>query len=142
MKIAICILSVLLITTIILLILSFKKQREYKEKISSYSNYPELTLDNLEFNRELLSFIDTLIENEIINEKRFDLFLDQKNKNIDVDKVIKDVSTRVFSAIKPEVYVDSKNIITDTYIMSYIQKKTFIICMMYIQNNVASQLQF
>lgn len=140
MKIAICILSVLLITTIILLILSFKKQKEYKEKISSYSNYPELTLDNLEFNRELLSFIDTLIENEIINEKRFDLFLNQKNKNIDVDKVIKDVSTRVFSAIKPEVYVDSKNIITDTYIMSYIQKKTFIFCMMYIQNNVASQL--
>lgn len=139
MKIAIYILSVLLITTIILLILSFKKQREYKEKISSYSNYPELTLDNLEFNRELLSFIDTLIENEIINEKRFDLFLDQKNKNIDVDKVIKDVSTRVFSAIKPEVYVDSKNIITNTYIMSYIQKKTFIFCMMYIQNNVASQ---
>lgn len=142
MKIIIYILSILLVVSIILLIISFRKQKKYKSAILSFSdsNYPELTLDKLEFNKELLSFIDFLIENEIINEKRFDLFLNQKDKNIDIDNVIKDVSTKVFCALKPEVYTDSKNIITETYIMSYIQKKTFIVCMIYIQNNVASQL--
>jgi hypothetical protein len=105
------------------------------------SRIPSLNVNQrLEYNKNLLSFIDDMINLEILNEKRFSIFLNQPDKNLDIDNVLKKISTKVFESIQPELYNDPNNILTSEYIMSYIQKKTFIVCLTYIQNNVASQL--
>lgn len=95
--------------------------------------------DRLRYTQELLSFIDELISIEIINEKRFDIFLDIKNKNLNVDEVIEIVSSNVFNSLTNDIFINKDNILTEKYLMSYIQKKTFISYLTYIKNNMADQ---
>lgn len=102
---------------------------------------PELDIDDrLTYTEHLLTFIDNMIEFEVINEKRFELILGQSDKNLDIDKVLKNVSTKVYESIEKNVYTDPNNILTSKYIMEYIQKKTFIACMSYVQSSVNSQI--
>lgn len=90
--------------------------------------------------RDLLSLIDTLIENEIVNERRYEIFLDKKNNNLDIDNVISSVATNVFESIRKDVITDPNNILTEKQIMRYIQQKTFSLYLMYLKEHVASQL--
>ena len=103
---------------------------------------PELDIDDrLTYTEHLLSFIDNMIEFEVVNEKRFELILGQYDKNLDIDKVLESVSTRVYESIEKNVFTDPNNILTSKYIMEYIQKKTFIVCMQYVQNNTNNQIE-
>lgn len=102
---------------------------------------PTITIDKrLEFNIELLHFIDAMVELEVINQKRFDIFLDKPSKDLDVDRVLQDVSKKIFESLKPEIYTAPDNIVTAEYLMDYIQKKTFITYFTYLKNKVAEQL--
>lgn len=114
----------------------------YEETINELkSSVPTLSIDRrLDYNQNLLLFIDSMIELELVNEKRFELFLNKNDKNLDIDKVLKSISTTVFESLNPDIYTSSDNIVTAEYLMNYIQKKTFMVCMSYIQNNVASQM--
>ena len=114
----------------------------YEETINKLkSSVPTLSIDRrLDYNQNLLLFIDSMIELELVNEKRFELFLNKNDKNLDIDKVLKSISTTVFESLNPDIYTSSDNIVTAEYLMNYIQKKTFMVCMSYIQNNVASQM--
>ena len=62
--------------------------------------------DRLAYNKELILFIDDLVTTELINSKRFDIFLKTDKKNIDFDKILTDVSTNVFEALKPAIFVN------------------------------------
>ena len=123
------------------IIITLSDKKMIKKIESSYKlSKPSLSVDKrLEFNKDLLSFIDMMIELEVFNEKRFELMLNTDDKKLDIDDVIKTVSTRVFESIKPDVFTSNDNIITYKYLMSYIQKRTFIYAMQYVQNNVADQ---
>lgn len=105
--------------------------------------YPEPTMridERLQYNKELIGFIDDLVTTELVNNKRFDIFLKTDKKNIDFDKVLTDVSTNVFDALKPDVFVNPDNILTSDYLMKYIQKRTFLMYFHYIENRVAPSL--
>lgn len=98
------------------------------------------SLDRLNYTKDFCAFIDEMINQEIINIRRFEILLNQPNKNLDVDNVIKEVSSKVFNSIKKELFDDPNNIVTREYLMSYIQKRTVVFYINYINNNVASQL--
>lgn len=104
-------------------------------------NKPTLPIDKqLQYTTDLLAFIDSLVEIELINEKRFSLLLGDKDKNLDFDTVIKNISTRVFESFDKRIFVESDNILTSEYLSSYIQKRTIVVYLGYIQQNVSSQL--
>lgn len=133
---------ILISSSIIYYIVYIIKQNELKKTHQlELSNRPTLTIkQRVELDNSLFEFIDELIELEIVHKRKFEIFLHQKNKNLDIDNVLEDVSLSVFNAIRQDVFTDSNNIVTEKYLMSYIQKKTFISYLMYIENNVASQL--
>ena len=62
-----------------------------------------------------------------------------KNKNLNVDEVIEIVSSNVFNSLTNDIFINKDNILTEKYLMSYIQKKTFISYLTYIKNNMADQ---
>ena len=99
-------------------------------KIEIYGRSP--IVDRMEYNNQLLVLIDTLITVEIINEKKAEILLNKKEKNIDADEVIEYVSKTVFEAINPNVVVHPDNILTSEYIMKYIQKRTVYMVLSYI----------
>ena len=84
--------------------------------------------------KELFSLIDVLIEYEILNNRRFEIFLEKKNKNLDFENVLKDVGKTVFQSISPDVYTDKNNLVTKTCIMQYIQKRVFVEYFSYLKN--------
>ena len=96
--------------------------------------------ERLMYSRELMVFIDDLVTMELINSKRFDIFLKTDKKNIDFDKILTEVSTNVFEALKPEIFVNPENILTEDYLMKYIQKRAFLVYFQYIENKVAPSL--
>lgn len=102
----------------------------------------QLTYDKkLDYNKKLLDFIDNLVTIEIINATRFDLMLDNNKPNkIDADKTIESVATSVFNALKPDIFIGRDTLLQEDYLMKYIQKKTFIVYISYIKENVSSQL--
>lgn len=103
-------------------------------------NIPTLNIhERLQYNEELLEFIDMMITNEFIHKKRFEIFLNEQSKNLDIDKVIQEVSSNVFSCIKPEIFINPNNIVTEKYLLHYIQERTFIISFSYIKEKIVNR---
>lgn len=102
------------------------------------------SIQRLEFTNDLLEFIDKLIDVELLNNKRFDIILDEVNStrkpSIDVNESLTDISTTVFEAIKPDIFVTPYSVLTEDYLMKYIQKRTFIKYMVYLNESVSSKL--
>lgn len=142
--IVICILVTLSSISIALILKCYKKRiKLISETILRDPEPPSATMDGnerIKYTNDLLTFIDNTITSELLNEKRFDIFLRQKNKNLDFDAVLRNVSTNTFNALQEDVIVDPNLIIRSEYLMRYIQKRTFVIYFKYIENNVADQL--
>lgn len=142
--IVICILVTLSSISIALILKYYKKRiKLISETILRDPEPPSATMDGnerIKYTNDLLTFIDNTITSELLNEKRFDIFLRQKNKNLDFDAVLRNVSTNTFNALQEDVIVDPNLIIRSKYLMRYIQKRTFVIYFKYIENNVADQL--
>lgn len=96
--------------------------------------------ERLELTEDLLGFIDGLINDELISRKRNEIFLNTPNKNIDFDTVIKDVSTSVFVGLKEYIFSSSDLIITGDYLIKYIQKRTVLNYLVFIEKNTEGQL--
>ena len=139
-----CILVTLSSISIALILKYYKKRiKLISETILRDPEPPSATMDGnerIKYTNDLLTFIDNTITSELLNEKRFDIFLRQKNKNLDFDAVLRNVSTNTFNALQEDVIVDPNLIIRSEYLMRYIQKRTFVIYFKYIENNVADQL--
>lgn len=139
--IVICILTISLPICIVITIKSYKKKIKNIEEIVSLQKSPSMMGDDrIKYTNDLLLFIDNTITSELLNEKRFDIFLHQQNKNLDFDEVIKKVSSNTFNAIQKNIFMDENLMVTPEYLMRYIQKKTFITYFTYIQKNVSDQL--
>ena len=100
------------------------------QKIETYGR--SAIIDRMEYTNQLLILIDTMITVEIINEKKGEILLNKKEKNIDADEVIKNISDTVFNGISPNVVIHPDNILTSKYIMKYIQKRTVYMVLSYI----------
>ncbi len=116
-----------------------KRSEKFNDVIGNINgileNRPTVPLnERTKYTIELLTLIDNLIDYEIISNRRYEIFLNQKIKSIDVDKEYNEIATNVFSYISPDVFDDPNNIITKDAIMSYIQKRSFVEFMRYIQN--------
>lgn len=117
----------------------------YRKKIFQYNNIvlelkeivdtvPNMRIDErINATKELFNLIDLLIDYEIINNRRFEIYLDKKDTNLNVDQMLKDVSSAVFKFIKTDIFVDKNNIVTYECLFNYIQKRTFVEYFNYIQ---------
>ena len=133
----------------IIIFIYFKKYNNIKNennemmKIINNINNETPTMEineRLEYTKNLLDFIDRLIFDELINEKRFDIFSKKYDKNLNFDEVMTEISTNVFNSIKPDIFIEPNVILTEKSLMRYIQKKTFVSYFTYIEKNVSSQL--
>lgn len=110
------------------------------EPLTIENTQPQLTsIDKIKYTNELFDLIDELIQLELLNRKRFEIFLNEPNKNLDVDQVLKDISTSVYVGLSSDVIIAKDCVVTQDYIMRYIQKKTFIAYFTYLRNNVSDQ---
>ena len=119
--IVICILVTLSSISIALILKYYKKRiKLISETILRDPEPPSATMDGnerIKYTNDLLTFIDNTITSELLNEKRFDIFLRQKNKNLDFDAVLRNVSTNTFNALQEDVIVDPNLIIRSEYLM-------------------------
>lgn len=127
-------LIIIIILSIVCIYLFISRRRLKKVLLSR----PVRTLnprERLNFTTEFLDMITTLINIEIVNHKRFQLLLGQETKNIDYDKTIKEVATAVFEAIKKEFFLENDHILTETYLMSFIQKNTTLVYLQFLNEH-------
>lgn len=88
----------------------------------------------------LLALIDTMIVSEIISRRKYEIFLGEKNKNLDVDNMVRDISQSVFKGLNDNIFENPDNIFTDEYIMAYIQHRTVEQYLSYIKENIAPEM--
>ena len=58
----------------------------------------------------------------------------------DIDKDIEDIARSVFESLRPEVFSDKNLVMTEEYLMKYIQKRTFVAVFTYVDKNVTAKL--
>ena len=104
-------------------------------------NKPTLEIDQrIKCTRELLTLIDDTVSLELINNKRYEIFLSSNVNNRDIDKDIEDIARSVFESLRPEVFSDKNLVMTEEYLMKYIQKRTFVAVFTYVDKNVTVKL--
>ena len=110
--------------------------------INSFNdNKPTLEIgQRIKCTRELLTLIDDTVSLELINNKRYEIFLSSNINNRDIDKDIEDIARSVFESLRPEVFSDKNLVMTEEYLMKYIQKRTFVAVFTYVDKNVTAKL--
>lgn len=104
-------------------------------------NKPTLEIDQrIKCTRELLTLIDDTVSLELINNKRYEIFLNSNVNNRDIDKDIEDIARSVFDSLRPEIFSDKNLVMTEEYLMKYIQKRTFVAVFTYVDKNVTDKL--
>ena len=104
-------------------------------------NKPTLEIgQRIKCTRELLTLIDDTVSLELINNKRYEIFLSSNINNRDIDKDIEDIARSVFESLRPEVFSDKNLVMTEEYLMKYIQKRTFVAVFTYVDKNVTVKL--
>lgn len=126
---------------------NFKENEDLAERINKLELMEEERIKptlpfniRIEASENLLNMIDDLITTEIISARKYEILLNQKNKNLDVDNVISEVASNVFNAMKDDVITSPDCIYNEKFIMSYIQKRTILRYLIYVNNNVADQI--
>lgn len=75
----------------------------------------------------ILSLMDTLIANEVTNALKAYARLGENYKSINTADDIEKISSRIFDSIKKEIFIDNDTIITDEYLMKYINEQTTLV---------------
>ena len=124
-----------------------KKIKEITDKSNQIINEakddgkPTLEIDQrIKCTRELLTLIDDTIALELINNRRYEIFLNANVNNRDVDKDIEEIASNVFNSLKPEIFSDKNLVMTEEYLMKYIQKRTFVAVFTYVDKSVTDKL--
>ena len=124
-----------------------KKIKEITDKSNQIINEakddgkPTLEIDQrIKCTRELLTLIDDTVALELVNNKRYEIFLNANVNNRDVDKDIEEIASNVFNSLKPEIFSDKNLVMTEEYLMKYIQKRTFVAVFTYVDKSVTDKL--
>ena len=136
-------LSIFFIYSIIITIIHIIRSRKWNNIIELLNErvnlIPTLSIkDRVDAMTQLFEVIDILIEYELINNRRYEIFLEKQEKNLDFDNVLEEISKNVFNGIKRDVFTDKNNLVTEQCLMSYIQKRTFIEYFNYLKNKNTS----
>ena len=136
-------LSIFFIYSIIITIIHIIRSRKWNNIIELLNErvnlIPTLSIkDRVDAMTQLFEVIDILIEYELINNRRYEIFLEKQEKNLDFDNILEEISKNVFNGIKRDVFTDKNNLVTEQCLMSYIQKRTFIEYFNYLKNKNTS----
>lgn len=115
-----------------------KKSTEWNFTIGEYKkalqDKPTISIsERILAAQKLFELIDIIIDYSILSDRSYDVLLEKKSKRLDVEESVSRISEQVFKALNPSVFGDVNNIITDEYLMHYIQQKTFVEYFLYIQ---------
>ena len=122
---------------------------QVQEKVDELNEIPEPNMnlnERLTYTKDILEFIDSLIDMELIYAKKDELFLKNSDgesaplKNTDFDQIISTISSNVFAALKEDVYRSPDNILEDTYLLRYIQKRTVLSYLTYVEAKMSNQV--
>lgn len=127
MLIVLFILLIAIIVSIIFMIRSLNK----KSEITSSEEIDKLDNDaKLHFSKELLLFIDNLIEIEINNKLKDEILLHKKIDIREADVDINAIADTVYQALDKKIYSnDNETILNVEYIMTYITRRTLLLYM-------------
>ena len=128
------------ISSIISIIIMKKNNKKMKDRINKLDLPTEPLSVRIASIDSLLPLIDTMISISIISRRKFEIFLNTPNKNLDYDEVIKDVSTEVFEGLRGNIVIDSNLVFSEKYLMKYIIDKTTIAYIGYIKDNISKEL--
>lgn len=149
--------GIAIIVNIVQAILHRKQTKKVAETISAYiasrneeeeqRNLPapieesEIPLsERIATTQAFMEFIETQVKLRIISERRWEIFLKTKNKNLDVDKVIQEVSTDIWKSIHENVKKSSTLIVSEDFLMKFVTDTVTTTYLIYINENVADQL--
>jgi hypothetical protein len=122
---------------------------QVQEKVDELNEIPEPSMnlnERLTYTKDILEFIDSLIDMELIYAKKDELFLKNSDgdsaplKNTDFDQIISTISSNVFTALKEDVYKSPDNILEDVYLLRYIQKRTVLSYLTYVEAKISNQV--
>ena len=147
--------GIAIIVNIVQAILHRKQNKKVAETISAYiasrneetqaalpvMEEPDIPLsERISTTQALMSFIENQVKLRIISERRWEIFLKTKNKNLDVDKVIHDVSMDIWNSIHENVKKSNSLIVDEAFLMKYVTDTVTTTYLIYINENVADQL--
>ena len=72
----------------------------------------------------VLSLINTVINNEVVSVLKTYARLGETYKTMNTADDIEKISTKVFNSIKKELFSDNDTVLTDEYLMTYINERT------------------
>lgn len=130
------ILAIALVTIIIIFINNRKLWNDRLVQLNTIvSNIPNLSIkDRIEATTNLFSIIDLLVDYELINYRKYDIFIEGNPKRIDIDETLEKVSKLVFESFTMDIYIDKNNIVSKECIMRYIKNKVFVELLAYLNN--------
>lgn len=82
----------------------------------------------------VLNLIDTIVTNEVIGALKTYARLGENYKTMNTVDDIAAISKKVFDAIKKEIFSDNDTILTDEYLMTYINERTTLAFLIETQN--------
>lgn len=131
---------ILLITFTVVTILLARKLSKIKKDVRALDLSRDPISKRVESMDSLLKIIDNMITTSIISKRKFEIFLNTPNKNLDYDNVIKEVSTEVLKGLRENVLIDNSLIFSQEFLMKYIIDKTTILYINYIKENIQPHL--
>lgn len=72
----------------------------------------------------VLTLINTIINNEVVSVLKTYARLGEPYKTMNTADDIEKISNKVFNAIKKEIFADNDTVLTDEYLMTYINERT------------------
>ena len=72
----------------------------------------------------VLNLLDTIISNEVASVLKTYARLNEPYKTLNTADDIESISNKVFESIKKEIFADNDTVLTDEYLMKYINEQT------------------
>ena len=75
----------------------------------------------------VLNLIDTMVKNEVISSLKTYARLGEAYKSLKTVDDIEAISQKIFNAIKKEIFNENDTVLTDEYLMTYINEQTTLV---------------
>ena len=104
-----------------------------------HAKLPTLDLaTRMKLTTDMFALIDMLIEYEILNHQKYDIFV-KSDPVIDFDVFVEDISKTVFKSLNPNIFYDKNQIVNEKCIMIYITRRTIHLGMDYVRGKVEGE---
>lgn len=77
----------------------------------------------------VLNLIDTMVKNEVVSSLKTYARLGESYKTLKTVDDIEAISQKIFNAIKKEIFNENDTVLTDEYLMTYINEQTTLVFM-------------